>query len=229
MLKKKKKVFTIYHRFYYISRSLSRFLEDRLYKFLSANLTLDWVDNLGSVVSGINNTPRDILYGLSSIQAQSPENVEILKKKFALKRYKYREKYENRPLNLKEGDRVKVYKKPKTFSKGYEQHTESKPDFVEKILDTYPKQIILKNHKNKKFYRQELVRFPISDTTHYPISDYFIAEEKNEPKSTLRSGVSLNSEKIFRIQSRKSDFLKWIDDTEWQKLVKNGILPSSDK
>ena len=200
-----------------------------MFKFLSANLTLDWVDNLGSVVSGINNTPRDILFGFSSIQAQKPRNVELLKKKFALKRYMYREKHENQALNLKEGDRVKVYKKPKTFSKGYEQRTESKPDFVEKILDTYPKTVTLRNHKGQKFYRQELVKFPVSNTSLYPKHDYFIVEEKNVPKTTLRSGASLNSEKRFKIQSHSSDFSKWIDDTERQKLENDGVLRASDK
>ena len=196
---------------------------------MSANNTLDWSSQLSSVVTGINNSPRSILYGFSSVQAQRPKNSAILKKKFALKRYLYQGKYQNRKFDLKVGDRVKILKKKSKFDRGYTVKTYSRPDFVKKILETTPKTILLENHRKKPFYLQEVIRYPISTEDGQNKFDYFITEQKNDPEQSLRSGVSLKSEKKYKIQSHhSSDFSKWINDTERLKLVENGKLPPFD-
>lgn len=194
---------------------------------MSANNTLDWSSHLGSIVSGINNSKRHILYGFSSIEAQKPKNVSILKKKFALKRYLFKEKFDQKKFDFKVGDRVKIYKKQKTFNRGYEVKTESKPDFIREILDTYPKTILLTHHQKRPFYPQEIVKYPLS--TDKQKFDYFISDVKYEPLQSLRSGVSLKSEKKFKIESHSSDFNKWISEAEREKLIHDGKLHSSSQ
>ena len=196
---------------------------------MTAQLTLDWVSHLASICAGINNTRRNVLFGYTSIEAQKPAVVEILKKKFALKRYLYAEKFENKPTDLKIGQRVKIYKKKGVFSRGYEANTEKEPAFIRKILDTHPRTFLLTGHK-KPYYKQQLIRYPISlDSNKGPDYGYTITDEKIVPESTLRSRKILKNEKKYRIQNRSLDFDEWMSDEQRQKLVNHGVLSPFSK
>ena len=205
----------------------NKFLQNRLYKYLTAHNTLNWIDHLGYILSGINNTKRRVLYGLSSVEAKQPANVEILKKKFALKREQLREKYEGKKNPFHIDDRVKVLKKKKTFSRGYENQTEETVDYIKACLDTFPKTYRLKFRKSRPFYASELVSYPESKSTSSP--DYYIVEEKQQIRRAHRSGAATGQkEKLFKIKSHSGgeDEERWITENEKKKLINDGVLAS---
>ena len=202
----------------------NKFLQNRLYKYLTAHNTLNWIDHLGYILSGINNTKRKVLYGLSSVEAKNPANVEILKKKFAFKREQLREKYEGKKSKLKVNDRVKVIKKKSTFSRGYENQTEERADYIKEVLDTTPVTFRLKFRTYRPFYASELVSYPESKTTNLP--DYYIVEEKQKIRRVHRSGTATGQkEEVYKIRSHSGgEGQRWITENEKQKLIKNGKL-----
>ena len=210
----------------------NRFLQNRLYKYLTAHNTLNWIDHLGNILAGINNTKRRVLFGYSSVEARQPKISEILKKKFAFNREKLREKYEGKVRKFSIHDRVKVIKKKKVFDRGYVNQTEDGVDYITSCLDTYPPTFRLKFRKSRPYYSAELISYPESKTTsttpHHVTPDYYITDEKQQTRRTHRSGTATGEkEKLYKIKShsgKKEE--RWISENEKKDLIRNGVLAS---
>ena len=212
-----------------ITESANKILQNRLYKFMTSNNNFHWCDHLGDIVSGINTLKRDLLFGYSADEVKNNTDIQsIVRKKFMLQLYNYQEKFKKKKPIFHVGQTVKKVAYAGIFNRGYTKNTEPEVYRISKVLDTAPYTYLL-NDNSRPYYGQELVSYDDKDKKQ-KIYDYYISEHKPILRRVLRSGqFSKNSEEnIYHLKSLSSPQSdQWIDKSEVDILIKNGLLSPS--
>lgn len=157
-----------------IAERFIRTLKSRLYRYMTAHNTLEYVSVLGDIVESYNHTRHSVL-------GKTPAEVHILRKpdqlirQFKKMHYKSREKVRgttSRQLNIGDYVRLVGAERASKFSRGFNiQNTEEifKIDAVDHRQ--YPVAYIIKDLSNQPiqglFYREELVKVQLPEV--FPI------------------------------------------------------------
>ena len=131
-----------------------RTIQNRIYRFLSAENTLRYIDALQDIVTSYNNT-RHRTIGISPSDVNERNEREIWNKQY--KKYLHSRK-DHLPFSV--GDKVRISTKRKTFNKGYLAKWQEEIFQIAFVLRTWPATYILIDRDNEilsgSFYSQEL-------------------------------------------------------------------------
>ena len=208
----------------------NKLLQDRIVKYLSSSGSNNWLHALGSILTGINQMKRDILFGYSSYDVKYDKDVaDIVRKKSALRLKEYNDKFEGKKPEFVPGDRVKVVGKKRTFQRSYDKVTTS-IDFISRVLPTRPITYKLVQKRGRPYYSFELIKYGDSDRKKK--FDLYVLKSDNKKehhRRLLRSGKS-NSEKLYHVKS-KSDFSfnDFLTKSQVQKLIEDDRLANAAK
>lgn len=196
-------------------------LESMLYKKMTSLQTGKWIDILDGVVESLNARPREILHGLSSIEAHKKENEEYLRSKFLADYKKYKKQFERQRAKFEIGDHVRLARKRTTFHRGYEVQTQPEVYTIENIHYTYPITYSVEG-KQQKYYAEQLVKAtPASEREKH----YYIANSRQVNQKKLRSGKESAGDKEYLLRSSNDPELStYISEAEYQKLKDDGLI-----
>ena len=180
-----------------------------------------WIDILDGVVESLNARPREILHGLSSIEAHKKENEEYLRSKFLADYKKYKKQFERQKVKFQIGDHVRLARKRTTFHRGYEVQTQPEVYTIENIHYTYPITYSVEG-KQQKYYAEQLAKAtPASEREKH----YYIANSRQVNQKKLRSGRESAGDKEYLLRSSNDPELStYISEAEYQKLKDDGLI-----
>lgn len=135
-----------------IVERFNRTIQNKIYRFVSANLQLTYND-LQDIVRSYNHTKHRTL-GIAPVDVTPANEYEIWLKQYA--DYIYSKKQ----IPLKVGDKVLISKLKTVFSRGYQTHFRPEILQVALVLRTFPPTFVLKDRNNTivpgTFYLQQL-------------------------------------------------------------------------
>lgn len=140
-----------------IVERFNRTLKSKMFKYFTANNTKTWIDVLDDLVYNYNHSYHRSIK-MTPVEGSLKKNSKIVYNNLF-------PKTDTVPLNPKysEGDRVRISKKRKDFSKGYLPNFTEEVFIIQKILETEPPTYILKDMNNEiikgSFYNEELSRY----------------------------------------------------------------------
>ena len=197
-------------------------IEDLLFKIMTARNTAKWTDLLDDVVRIHNHRVSSVLHGLTPFEAHQLENEEFLRKKFLADYEKHKNKFVGQKPKFAIGDTVRLVRKQKTFSRGYEPTFEREIHVVKDVLLTYPITYKIEG-KQRAYYTQELVKAAKAET---PLEkNYFIEKTRKINVKKLRSGASAGGETQYLLKAKNDpDQSSWISEFEFRSLKDGGYL-----
>lgn len=142
-----------------IAERFNRTQKSILYKYEMANPNNKWCDFVQEFVLKYNDTKHKSL-GMTPNEAFSSKAKEALTKN--LERYYQKRETKKSPTVFKVGDRVRIFIKQETFSKGYQEKWSREVYVVSKVHPTNPTTYIVKDSNGNDmiggYYAQELLR-----------------------------------------------------------------------
>ena len=202
--------------------NFNKILENRLFRAMTANSSLRWLNYLDEIIDSYNNTPIKRLYNFSPNEAIISPNKEYLKEKFKHERALMHQKYAKRKIDIKVGDFVRTVKPKSTFSRGYKVTFFDKVRKLTKILPTAPPTFRVSGLE-RSYYRSELA--PTCEPSVEKEQHYYISKDRCVGGRELRSKVKVGQEKEFLIKSyNDKNFEEWISEHELQRLDNDKLL-----
>ena len=196
-------------------------LQNSLYKAMTARNTVRWVDLLQDTVHSYNHRVHSSLHGLTPFEAHKKENEEFLRQKFREDRERYKKKVKEKQ-SYTEGDQIRVVKRRKLFSRGYEDNYEPEIRTVEEVYPTHPRTFRVSG-KHQRFYSREII--PAESAEKEAEKIYFIERTRTVGAKTLRSGNTSGGQTEYLLKARNQpDISTWVSEAEIQRLRDGGLL-----
>ena len=206
----------------------NKILENRIFRYMTANTTLRWVDNLNDLIGSYNETPSVRLYNLSPNECLLSPNKEFLKQKFKEERDARVSNHKKKKTDLKPGSFVYVAKTKFKFSRGYKPSFNSKVHKITQVLNTFPVTYRVSGLP-RSYYRNELA-VTTNEVIELNEKIYFIVEVRSVGDKTLRSGVISSGKKEYLIKSHlDKDYQEWVNETVLNELEDGKLLSNFDK
>ena len=197
----------------------------KVYKYLTINSTLRWIDVLPLIQTSFNQTPSPSLNGYSPLEiVESKEIQQKLKRFYAKQLLIHHKKVEKKKFRiLPVGSKVRKLYAKKIFDKSYQPTFSQEIYIIAKIKGSSPVQYFLEND-NKPYYRQELS--PVNDIVEFKRKDLFVAGSKKSKQRKTRSGATYGQDTLYLIKSRSEPLNsgKYVTQKELDNYRRKGIV-----
>ena len=137
-----------------IVERFNRTFKTMMWKYFTEKQTKKWIDIIDDLVSNYNNTHHRSIR-MTPVEASHIDNQHIVYKNL------YDVKYDNRNVKFNIGDKVRISKYKRVFTKGYLPNFTNEVFVISDVLNTHPTTYKIKDLKDNEitgiFYESELV------------------------------------------------------------------------
>ena len=182
----------------------NRTIKTSMWKYFSANNTKKYIDILDKLVDKYNNTYHRSI-GCTPTVARQPASYQHVFNNLYAKKVEARKQVPKFQL----GDQVRIFKKKKTFEKGFTPNWTEELFTISSVKDTKPPTYSIQDLKG------EPIRGSFYETELQKSSQDVFRIEKVIKKRTTRDGVK---EAYVRWKGYNNDFNSWLPVSDLQKL-----------